>query len=365
MGSGDVPGPELREWLAAASDRVVDYLDEVEDLPVASRTRKGDLVRMLGTSMREEGVSAGELLREFDEAILPAVTHWNHPSFHGYFAITSSGPGIVAELLAAGLNLNAMTWQASPAGTELEWVVTRQLAHLLGLPEGFAGAIHDTASVSTLTALAGARSRAWPDLDRDGMFGMAPGRIYTSEESHSSVEKAARVLGFGRAGVRRIPVDDAFRMRPDALARALREDGEAGIRPVAVVATLGTTSTTSMDPVVELLGPVREAGAWLHVDAAYGGPLAALPEFRPHFTGWEEADSIVVNPHKWLFTPVDCSVLWTRDPDELRAALSAVPEYLRDRSGGAGLEGDLGEATSDLMDTGIALGRRFRSLKLR
>jgi aromatic-L-amino-acid decarboxylase len=294
-------------------------------------------------------------LADFRDIIVPGVTHWNHPAFFGYFAITGSGPGILGEMLSAAMTLNAMVWRSSPAATELEEVVMDWLRQLVGLPEGFDGVINDTASHSTLYALAAAREVAYPEVHEGGLFGLAPGRIYASEHAHSSVEKAVMTLGFGRGGYRTIPADGAFRMRPDALEAALREDEAAGIRPVAVVATLGTTSSTSLDPVKEIVPVARAHGAWLHVDAAYGGPAAIVPELRPLLAGWEEADSIVINPHKWLFTPTDCSALYCRRPETLVRAFSLVPEYLRSAEQGQ---------VKNLMDYGVALGRRFRALKL-
>jgi aromatic-L-amino-acid decarboxylase len=232
----------------------------------------------------------------------------------------------------------------------LDW-----LRQLVGLPDGFDGTINDTASHSVLYALGAAREVAYPDAHRAGLFGAHPGRIYASEHAHSSVEKAVLTLGFGQDGYRTIPTDDAFRMRPDALRAALEEDAAAGVRPMAVVATQGTTSSTSIDP-VEAVAPIARAyGAWLHVDAAYGGPAAIVPELRPLFAGWEQADSVVINPHKWLFTPVDCSVLYCRRPEDLVRAFSIVPAYLR--------SAETGKAR-DLMNYGVALGRRFRALKL-
>jgi aromatic-L-amino-acid decarboxylase len=258
-------------------------------------------------------------------------------------------------MLSAALNVNAMVWRSSPAGTELEELMLDWLRQLLGLPDGFAGAIQDTASSSSLIALAAARHRAFPDARRDGLSGMPRGRIYASEEAHSSIDKAGIVLGLGADGIRKIPADGRFCLRIDELRAALRSDLDGGIRPIAVVATIGTTSTASVDPVREMAEVAAEHGIWLHVDAAYAGASAILPELREHFAGWEGADSIVFNPHKWLFTPVDCSVLLTRFPDEMRASLAVIPEYLRTREAAV---------TTNLMDYGFALGRRFRALKL-
>lgn len=334
---------------------MADYLAEVGELPVLARVRPGDVRSRLPSEPPRRGESLDAALSDFREVVLPGITHWNHPAFFGYFSITGSGPGILGEMLAAALNVNAMVWRSSPAATELEEVTLDWLRQMVGLPKAFDGTINDTASHSVLYALAAAREVAYPEAHRMGMFGQRRGRVYASEHAHSSVEKAVLTLGFGQEGYRTIPSDDAFRMRPDALRAAMEEDTREGIRPVAVVATQGTTSTTSVDPVDRIAPLAREFGAWLHVDAAYGGPAAILPELRPLFAGWEEADSVVLNPHKWLFTPVDCSVLYCRRPEDLVRAFSIVPEYLR--------AAETGKAR-DLMDYGQALGRRFRSLKL-
>ncbi len=303
----------------------------------------------------ERAESLDDALSDFREIVLPGITHWNHPGFFGYFSISGSGPGILGEMITAALNVNAMVWRSSPAATELEEVVADWLRRWLGLPPAFDGVINDTASSSTLHALAAAREVAYPEVRTGGLFGAPRGRIYASEQAHSSVEKAVVTLGFGRDGFSTVPTDDAYRMDADAFRDAVRRDLDAGIRPVAVVATLGTTSTSSIDPVARIADVAEEFGLWLHVDAAYGGPAAMVPELRPLFAGWERADSVVVNPHKWLFTPVDCSLLYCRRPDDLVRAFSIVPEYLR--------SGNVDEVRN-LMDYGVALGRRFRSLKL-
>ncbi len=352
---GDMPPEEFRVWAHEAVDWIARYLEEVEEYPVFPSVRPGEVASGLGAGAPEEGEPFDAILRDFREVVVPGITHWNHPSFHGYFAVTGSAPGILGEMLAAALNVNAMVWRSSPAGTEVEERVVDWLRQLLGLPEGFRGALQDTASVSSLTALAAARHRAWPQAKEEGVFGLPRGRIYASEEAHSSIDKAGIVLGFGLRGVRRVASDAAFRMSPQALEAAIREDLEAGIRPVAVVATVGTTSTASADPVDAIADLAERYGLWLHVDSAYAGASAMVPELRPAFRGWERADSIVFNPHKWLFTPVDCSVLLSRHPGELRGSLSVTPEYLRTREG---------EAVTNLMDYGVALGRRFRALKL-
>lgn len=295
-------------------------------------------------------------LADFERLILPAVTHWNHPAFFAYFANSATPPAILGELLAAALNVNGMLWKTSPAATELETVVLDWLRHATGLPPGLFGVIQDTASSSTLVALAAARE-AVPGLDarRRGMVGQARLRMYASEHAHSSVEKAGIVLGIGQDGLRKIPVDGRFRMDVAALRKAVAEDRAAGLTPFAVTATVGTTSTTSIDPVPAIAEVAAAAGLWLHVDAAYAGCAAIVPELRHVLEGCDRADSLVMNPHKWLFVPLDLSVLYTRRPDVVRAAFSILPDYLRTPEE---------TVAPNLMDYGVSLGRRFRALKL-
>jgi len=352
---GDMPPDELRRFANEVVDWIADYLTHVGDLPVLAEVTPGDIRAALPRSAPSQGESMEDVLADFRSIVLPGVTHWNHPSFHGYFAVTGSGPGILGEMITAALNVNAMVWRSSPAGTELEEVTMDWLRDLLGLPTGFKGVIQDTASTSSLVALAAAREAGLPEARELGLAAGPRARIYASEEAHSSIAKAAVTLGLGREGIRRIPTDDRFRMDVDSLRGAVAEDRAAGIRPLAIVATIGTTSTTSIDPVEAIWEIAREHGIWLHVDAAYAGAAAIVPELRPLFAGWERADSIVLNPHKWLFTPVDCSALLMRRPEAVRAAFSLVPEYLRTAEG---------DRATHLMDYGIALGRRFRALKL-
>ena len=352
---GDQPPEDFRRLAHEVADWMADYLTDVGDLSVLPCLQPGDVREQLPDSPPDEGEPLDAALTDFREIIVPGITHWNHPAFHAYFSITGSGPGILGEMLTAALNVNAMVWRSSPAATELEELTMDWLRQLVGLPEGFDGVINDTASSSTLYALAAAREGVYPDAHRRGLFGQPPGRVYASDQTHSSVEKAVLTLGLGQDGYRAIETDEAFRMKPDALRAALEEDTAAGVLPVAVVPTLGTTSTASLDPVADIADVCEEFGVWLHVDAAYGGPAAIVPELRPFFAGWERADSIVLNPHKWLFTPVDCSVLYCRRPEELVRAFSIVPEYLRNAETGK---------TKSLMDYGVSLGRRFRSLKL-
>jgi len=341
------------DWMAA-------YLTSLAEYPVLPRVSPGDLRLALPDRPPAVHEEFEAVLADVERLLLPATTHWQAPGFMAYFASTASAPGILGEMLAATFNANAMLWRTSPAATELEQVATDWLRQLLGLPGGLFGIINDTASSNTLCALAAAREAQTDLRIRDaGMTGRELPRLryYTSSEAHSSVEKAGIVLGFGREGCRRVGVDDAFRMDVAALRASIGEDVAAGHRPVAVVATVGTTSTTSVDPVAAIAAICAEYGLWLHVDAAYAGSAAVAPELRWVLDGAELADSIVVNPHKWLFTPLDCSVLWTRRPDVLRDAFSIVPEYLTSAQ-------DAAPAAPNFMDYGVSLGRRFRALKL-
>ena len=345
---------ELQAALARASDWVLHYFEDARAYPVLSQVEPGSVRRVLPDSPPERGEPLDALLDDFERLVLPGVTHWNHPRFFAYFGTSSSGPGVLAELLIAALNVNGMLWRTSPAATEVEEVACDWLRQAIGLPEGFSGVINDTASTSTLYALVAAREAAGLAARRGGVDGRRL-RYYASAEAHSSVEKAGLVMGTGSAGCVRIPVDAEFRMRPGELAAAIARDRAAGLTPFAVVPTVGTTSTTSIDPVPEIAEIARREGLWLHVDAAYGGAAAILPSHRAVLAGCEHADSLVVNPHKWLFTPLDCSVLFCRREEVLRRAFSLVPDYLSNPEG---------DSVRNLMDYGTSLGRRFRGLKL-
>ena len=346
---------------AVAGKRMVDwtaqYLRDPESYPVLSQVQPGDIKAQLPALPPELPESLEAILSDFEQILMPGMTHWNHPGFMAYFANSSPAPGVLAEMLCAALNQNAMLWRTSPAATELEEVVLGWLARMLGLPSDLRGLITDTASISSLLAICAARE-AIPGLDirQEGMGGRSEVprlRLYCSEQAHSSIERAAMTLGFGQNGVRKIPTDATFQMDVEKLIRALAEDRDAGWLPFCVVATAGTTSTTAIDPVPAIAGICREQKLWLHVDAAYGGAAAIVPEYRYVLAGCELADSLVINPHKWLFTPMDCSVLFARDMNALRRAFSLVPDYLM-------TEGD----ATNFMDYGVQLGRRFRALKL-
>jgi aromatic-L-amino-acid decarboxylase len=352
---GDLPPDEFRSALHRAADLVADYLERVGDYPVLPPVSPGDVGRALPAAPPAQPEPVERLLDDYKRLIEPNMTHWNHPGFLAYFAISGSGPGILGETLAAGLNVNAMLWRTSPAAVELEERVCDWLRQMIDLPPEFKGHINDTASSSSLVALAAARHRL-PELEvrTRGLAGQPPLVVYASDQAHSSIDKACIVLGIGQENVRRVATDAEFRMSVPALEEAIARDREAGKLPMAVVATAGTTSTTSVDPVAAVADLAAREGIWLHVDAAYAGSAAICPEYRALMPGIERADSIVVNPHKWLFTPVDCSILWVRDPALLRAAFSLVPDYLRTDEPGV----------TNLMDTGFQLGRRFRALKL-
>jgi aromatic-L-amino-acid/L-tryptophan decarboxylase len=353
----DMDAREFREQGRAVIDRIAAYLERPEAVVVLPAVQPGSLKAALPAAAPEEPESFDRILEDYDRLIPPNTTHWNHPGFFAYFATTASGPGILGEALASALNVNAMVWRSGPAQTELEEVVLDWLRQLVGLPASFRGVINDTASSSTLYALAAAREAAGVDARRLGLAGrpdLPPLRVYCSEEAHSSVDKAAITLGLGAENVVRLPADDEFRLDPAALRSAIGADRAAGRQPMAVVATVGTTGVTAVDPVPAIADLCAEAGVWLHVDAAYGGSAAIVPELRHVLDGCERADSLVVNPHKWLFTPMDCSAAYTRHPDVVRRAFSLTPEYLRTA------EADV----TNLMDYGVSLGRRFRALKL-
>jgi aromatic-L-amino-acid/L-tryptophan decarboxylase len=351
--AGDIRREQFLRGAHWAVDWIADYYDRLSELPVVAEVDPGQLRAALPASAPERAEPLDSILADFEKLVLPAVTHWQHPRFLNYFSAASSGPGIIGEILTAGLDLNGMLWLTSPAVTELEEVTTGWLRDALGLPADFSGVINDTASSGTLYALAAAR-QAVPNLDirRDGIRGVEL-RLYMSEEAHSSVEKAAVVLGVGQAGAVKIPVDAEFRMDTDRLRAAIAADREAGRVPFAVVATVGTTGVTAVDPVPDIAAACQEEGLWLHVDAAYAGVTALLPSHRWCLAGCQQADSLVVNPHKWLFVPIDCSVLYCRREEALRDAFSIVPSYLETANSGR-----------NLMDFGTSLGRRFRALKL-
>ncbi len=355
----DMPAEEFRQYGHQLIDWIADFLAKVGDLPVLPNVQPGDIAGKLPNAPPIKGEGMDEILADVDRVIMPGMAHWNHPNFFAYFTSSGSGPGILGELLSAAFNVNCMLWQACPSATELEQVTLDWLRQMVKLPSEFWGIIYDGGSSSTFHAIAAAREQLTELKVRErGLAGRSeipPLRIYTSEQGHSSIDKAAVALGLGMDSVRRVVVDDRYQMNPQALAEAIAQDRRAGIRPFCVVATVGTTSCTSIDPITAIVDICEREGLWLHIDAAYGGAAAVVPEMRHVLNGCDRADSIVINPHKWLFVPLDLSALYTRKPEVLRRAFSLVPEYLRTGQG---------DEVVNYMDYGIPLGRRFRPLKL-
>jgi aromatic-L-amino-acid decarboxylase len=355
---GDMSAEEFRRFGHEVIDWISDYFEHIEERPALSQVWPGQLRSELPSQAPERGEAMEEILADVDRFIVPALTHWNHPSFFAYFATSTSAPGIFGEMLSAAFDVKAMLWRTSPAATELEEVALDWLRQMMGLPEEFSGIIYDTASVASMHAMAAAREALNLRIREGGMSGrpdLPLLRVYASEQSHSSIDKGVITLGLGQRSLRKIPTDAEFRMDAEALAQAIDEDRRSGALPFCVVATVGTTSTTSIDPVPAIADLCEKQNLWLHVDAAYAGSAAVVPEMQGLFAGCERADSLVMNPHKWLFTPFDLSVLYSRRMDVLRRAFSLVPEYLRTTES---------EAVRNLMDYGIQLGRRFRALKL-
>jgi aromatic-L-amino-acid decarboxylase len=344
---------EFRQAGYKHTDWIADYFEQVRTQPVLSNARPGEFAASLPQSAPEQGESFEQLLAEFDSKVVPALTLWNHPRFFAWFSVSSTPPSILAEFLAAAVNVNAMLWKASPAATELEQITLGWIRQWLGLPDSLFGIIYDTASVAVMQAIGAAREFADPTCRTKGM---RPGLvIYVSEQTHFSAEKSAITLGFGQQNVRKIGVDESFRMRPDLLEAAIRQDLEAGKRPCCIVASVGSTSTSAIDPVPAIADIAERYKCWLHVDAAYGGSAAVLPEMKHVLAGAERADSLVFNPHKWLYVSIDCSILYTRRPDILRRASALGAEYIRNAED---------EHVVNFNEYGVQLGRRFRALKL-
>ncbi len=351
---GDVP--EFREQLHRLADWIADYRGKIEKLPVAPNAKPGAIRAALPAQAPEQGESFEKILADVDRVIVPGMVHWSHPMFLAYFGWTTTAPGILGEIISAPLNVNAMTWRTCPAATELETLVIDWLRQWMHLPKNFDGVVYDTASVGIMHALAVAREEAAPSTRKLGLTArdLPRFRIYASDQAHSSAEKAAIALGIGEGNVCRVPSDNEFRMETSSLRKMIAQDLQSGFKPLAVIATVGTTSTGSVDPIAEIAPLCRQEKLWLHIDGAYGGGFAILPEYQWIVDGWSEADSIIINPHKTLFVPLDFSVLYLRDIERLRRVFSLVPEYLR---------GDTVEAEKNYMDYGIQLGRRFRALK--
>ena len=344
------------EFLAAAREHcewISHYFENVRDFPVLPAIAPGEFAAKIPDSAPETGESAESIFASFRSTVFPALTLWNHPRFFAYFSVSSTPPSILADLLIAAINVNVMLWKSSPAGTELEQVTLGWLRRWLGLDDALFGIIYDTASVGVLQAIGAAREFVDPDCR---IKGMRPGLVvYVSEHAHSSSEKAAITLGFGRENVQKISVDGQFRMRPDRLRQAIESDLASGKRPCCIVASVGSTSTAAIDPVPEIADIAERYGVWLHVDAAYGGSAAVVPEMRRVLNGAERAHSLILNPHKWLYVSIDCSVLYTRYPEIFRRASALEAEYLRTPED---------DRAVNYNDYGVQLGRRFRALKL-
>jgi aromatic-L-amino-acid decarboxylase len=356
-GLGDVPPEVFRKHLHELADWIADCRENIAKQRISPAAKPGAIISALPPSAPETGEALDQILADVDRLIVPGVVHWAHPQFMGYFGCTTTAPGILAEMITAALNVNAMTWRTSPVATELETVVLDWLRQWMGLPDEFSGVVYDTASIGSMHALAVAREEAGISVRTLGLSGRTElpiFRIYVSDQAHSSIDKAAIALGLGEHNVRKIPTDAAFRMNVAALREAISADLRKEFKPLAVVATVGTTSTASVDPVREIAAVCAEHQMWLHIDAAYGGGLALLPECQWVTDAFDFADSIVINPHKMLFVPFDFSALYVREIERLRRVFTLVPEYLR---------GDAAGAEINYMDYGVQLGRRFRALK--
>lgn len=355
---GDMKAEDFRRVGYEIIDWISDYFETIESRPVLAQSEYGDLIRNLPKEPPQQGEAIETVVNDVDKLIAPRLTHWNHPAFYALFSTSTSAPGIFGELFSAAFDVKAMLWRTSPAATELEQVALDWLRQMMGLDVGFEGVIYDTASVGSMHAIAAARERLNLRIREEGMSGRADLpllRVYASEHVHSSIDKDVITLGLGLSSLRKIPTDAEFRMDVEGLRKAIEADKEHDVLPFCVVATVGTTSMTSIDPVSEIASVCKEHNLWLHVDAAYAGSASVVPEFRHILKGCEFADSVVTNPHKWLFTPFDLSVLFVRDMDTLRRAFSLTPEYLKTSEG---------NQVHNLMDTGVQLGRRFRALKL-
>ncbi len=344
---------EFRQAAYQHADWIANYLETATDLPVVTTAEPGDLIAKLPASAPEKGEPIAQIFADFKDTIVPGLTLWNHPRFFGFFSTSSPPPSILAEFLMAALNANAMLWRAAPAATELEQVTLSWLRQWLGLPPDFFGIMYDTASVGVMQAIVAAREYIDPECRTKGM---RPGLIvYVSEHTHNSTEKAAIVLGFGRDNIRRIPVDDCFRMRADLLEQSIKEDIAAGLRPCFIAASIGSTSTAAIEPVPAIAEIAERYKIWLHVDGAYGGCAAVVPEMQHILNGVERAHSFILNPHKWLYVNFDCSVLYTRHPDIFRRSASLNAVYLNTVED---------PRVVNFNDYGVQLGRRFRALKL-
>jgi aromatic-L-amino-acid/L-tryptophan decarboxylase len=344
---------EFRRAAYAHTDWIARYFEQVRDHPVLPSVRPGEFTGSLPQSAPEHGESLDRIFADFQSTVFPALTLWNHPRFFGWFSISSTPPSILADFLSAAVNVNAMLWKASPAATELEEVTLRWIRQWLGFNHEFFGIIYDTASLAVMQAIGAAREYIDPACRTRGM--RSDMVVYVSEQTHFSAEKGAITLGFGQDNVRKIPVDDQFRMRPDLLQAAVEADLAAGRRPCCIVASVGSTSTSAIDPIPEIADIAERHDIWLHVDAAYAGSAAILPEMRHVLAGVERAQSLVFNPHKWLYVSFDCSILYTNRPEIFRRASSLSAEVIRTPED---------DQVVNFNEYGVQLGRRFRALKL-
>ncbi len=354
----DMPQDEFQSNGYLLIDWISKYLNEIEKYPPLSQVNPGEILKQIPQTPPSSGEQIEKILADVDKILIAGITHWNHPGFMAYFNSTSSGPGILAELLTAALGVNGMLWKTSPAFTELENSMMNWFRQMVGLPENYWGIIYDTASTSSMHAIAAAREQLDLNIRERGMTGrndLPKLILYCSEHAHNSIEKGALTLGIGLDGIRKISVNDKFEMIPAGLENKIKEDISYGYKPFCVVATVGTTSTTSIDPVEDIATIAEKYNLWLHIDSAYAGVTAMIPEMKWITKGWNRADSIVINPHKWMFTPMDLSVFFTRKKDILKRAFSLSAEYLKTNQD---------SEVDNLMDYGIQLGRRFRSLKL-
>ena len=353
---GDMSKEDFRRHGHEVVDWIADYFERLEDFPVLSQNAPNDLKNALPISAPEKGEDFDDIFADVEKLILPAVTHWNHPNFHGLFSTSTSSVGIFGDMLSSAFDMKAMLWRTSPASTELEPVVLDWLRQMMNLPKEFSGIIYDTASISTLHAIAMAREKLNLGIREKGMSGrmdLPLLRVYCSDQTHSSIDKAVILLGLGQRSLVKIPSNERFEMDVEKLREAIAEDKSRGYLPFCVIPTIGTTSSSSIDDVNSIADICERNNLWLHVDTAYAGSAAIVPEFAAYFRGMNRADSIVTNPHKWLFTPFDLSVLYVKDLDLLKQTFSLVAEYLK-----------VAETVTNQMDYGIQLGRRFRSLKL-
>ncbi len=347
---------EFRVWAHRIADRMADYFENIEEYPVKSNVKPGEILSQLPASPPAESEDMTQIMRDFESIIMPGITHWQSPNFFAYFPANGSYPSMLAEMLTASLGTQCMVWETSPAAAELEEMMMNWLKTMTALPSGWDGVIQDTASTSTLAAILCAREKTTGyAVNDDGISGTKTYRVYCSTETHSSVEKAVKIAGIGRKNLVKIPTDEQYRMDAGKLHKAITDDIASGFKPVCVVATLGTTGCTAIDPLKEIAKVCAETGVWLHVDAAYAGTALLLPEYRWMTEGIEQADSFVFNPHKWMFTNFDCSAYFVKDKEALLRTFEILPEYLK--TGNRGL-------VNDYRDWGIPLGRRFRALKL-